>query len=427
MLLKKKYLLSLVSIIALSCSSTAPSRFSSVDIPEDIFGIVHAGRTNTHEEYLFLDELGAKWQLNTFYWGSIEREKGHFDFSGYDTYVDTAKQEGRKIVVVLGYEIPWLFPDGKQKRYISPENTPHYLHFVEETVRHFRGRIDAWAIWNEPNFLNWKGPKKDFFEFSRLAAIKIRETDPNAYILGGSFTRAPRGFIKAMHKAGAMENLDGLSFHPYALNPSGSIRICDNFLDIMSEINFTGDTWITEVGYPTGGWYPTRVSLKKFPAYVVKTLAGAAIRKPKAVLWYHLFDWKNDGEISRFSNSSECFFGLAYPNHQRKDAAWAYQLCAAYLPGSVYTGDYPIRERIPKNIVSLCFLKNPSGDNTLILWNNGVGRQKIMLNLPDPAFIHTISTGEKTPLKTETVLDIGSTPLFITWQGDTMPRLSRQK
>ena len=397
----------------------------SANIPEDFFGMVHAGETGSAEEYGLLDEMGVTWILRTFNWDRIENRKGVFDFSVYDEYVDTAKQNNKKILAVLGYEAPWLYPEGKSKKYVSPENIPHFLRFVEEIMRHYNGRVDVWEIWNEPNISFWKGTAKEFYELTRLTAIKIRETDPGAYILGGVFWRSPAGFIKGMHKAGAMENLDGLAFHPYAVNPAGAVKIHDKFLKTLTEINYSGPVWITEMGYPTGGWYPSKVSLEEFPSYVVKTITGAAARGTRSLLWYQLFDRYNELEVPPDTRrDSEAFFGLAYHDYQRKDGAWAYELCARYLPGSRYTPELPLREGIPDSIVSFCFLDGTTGDNTLILWNDKSRVRKVFLRLDAQALLHDISTGSSRSLTPGAVLDIGKQPLVITWQGTTLPHLS---
>jgi hypothetical protein len=388
--------------------------------------MVHAGRIGSPEEYQLLNEMGVTWILNTFYWGSIEGERGRFNFTQYDDYVDTARREEKKIIAVLGYEAPWLYPEGKSKEYISPENIPLFLDFVEKTVRHFQGRIDIWNIWNEPNFMFWKGSNKEFFELSRLTAQRIRETDPESYILGGAFWRTPKGFIKNMHKHGAMENLDGLAFHPYAINPRGSMKVHDNFLKVLSRINYTGPVWITEMGYPTDGWYPTKVSLEESSSYIVKTIIGSAARGARSLLWYELFDFYNEGEVPRNTRDSEKFFGLVYPNYQRKPGAWAYELCARYLPGSRYVSELPIRENLSSNIVSFCFIGGLSGNNTLILWNDRNRIDMLNLNLDVPAFIHNISTGTSHPLATGALLEVGNQPLMITWQGIAVPRLSKR-
>jgi hypothetical protein len=412
----------------ISCASTPLPKNASVNIPDDFFGMVHAGRTRTAEEYALLDEMGVSWILNTFYWNSIERERGTFNFTGNDAFVDMAISEGKKVLVVLGYQADWLYPDGKSKSYISPENIPHFLNFVEETVRHFQGRVSAWSIWNEPNISRfWKGPRKDFFELTRQTAQRIRETDPDAYIIGGVFVRSPDGFIKAMHKAGAMENLDALAFHPYALNPRGAMLVYNDFLGVLSRINFTGPVWITEAGFPTGGWYPTKVSLEEQPSYVVKTIVGAAARGARALLWYEMFDSQNEGQAGANSRDSERFFGLAYPDYSRKNAAWAYVLLARYLPGSRYTAELPLRENIPRNIISFCFLESTSGNNTLILWNDRNQTQTINLQLPAQALLHDITSGANSPLPEGSSLDVGKRPILITWQGTALPRLFVEK
>jgi len=415
----------LFSLFAVSCASTPLPKNSSAVIPEDFFGIVHAGRTRTREEYRLLDEMEVRWILNTFYWDRIERERGNFYFADYDAFVDTANNEGKKILAVLGYETPWLYPKGKSKRYISPENIPFFLNFVEETVRHFRGRVHVWNIWNEPNlmFSYWKGPRKDYIELTRLTAQRIREVDPDAYIMGGAFWRAPAGLIKSMRKAGAMENLDGLAFHPYSVYPRGAMQAHDKLLNILSTINYSNPVWITEVGYPTAGWYPTKVSLNEFPAYVVKTITGAAARGARALLWYQLLDDYNKNEVPPGTFNSEDFFGLVYPNYERKNGAWAYQLCARYLPGSRYTSELPQRENVPSNIAVFCFLGGVSGGNTLILWNDRNSIQKAKLSLSGPVLLHDITSGKNSSLTAEAAVEIGKTPLFITWQGAGIPRL----
>jgi len=412
-----------VFTIITSCSSTPLPHYDQIEIPDDFFGIVHAGITKTPEEYMLLDEMGVNWILRTFYWNDIEKEKGVFDFSGYDEYVKIALSEHKKIVAVLAYETSWLYPDKKQKNHISPSEIPLFLNYVEETVNHFKGKIDTWEIWNEPNFTFWKGSRNDFFELSRQTAIKIRETDSNAYILGGVFWRSPRGFIKEMYKAGCFDILDAVAFHPYAVNPIDSMKVYDNFLNVLSEINYSGPIWITEMGYPTAGWYPTKASLKEFPSYVVKTIVGAASRGPRVLLWYQLFDFYNKGEAPYFTFDSEKFFGLAYPDYQKKNGAFAYELCAKYLPGSVYTSSLPLKENLPSGIVCFCFLGVTSGNNTLVIWNDSIITQKLKIQIQSPALLHDISSGNSIQMPSELV--VGKEPIFITWSGNSIPKVSK--
>jgi hypothetical protein len=409
------------SITSISCSTTPIARSAQVIVPLDYFGIV-GGDRGTVEEYQLLNEMHAVWLLKTFYWSQIEKEKGVFDFSFYDGFVNNAKTHNKKIVAILAYAAPWI-NDGKDNKYISEKNIEYFLNYIEVTVSRYKGMVDAWQIWNEPNWVFWKGTNKEFFELSRLAANKIREVDPDAYIIAGGFQRVPRNFIIKMNEAGAMDNLNALSFHPYAVNSKGSMRLHDSFYEILSKIDFKGDAFITEIGFPTSGLYPSRVSLKKLPSYVIKATAGAAARGSRALIWYEFSDAYNYGEHPN-QHDSEYFFGLTYPDYSRKNGAWAYELCARYLPGSQYNPELPLRDGVRSNIVTLCFTGNESDTNTLIIWNDINIKQKIKIAISSTITIHDISTGNNFSLQNEAVVEITDEPVFVTWQGSSIPHIS---
>jgi hypothetical protein len=410
------------SIFLISCSTVPKTYSTRVTVPPDYLGIV-GGNKGSVEEYNLLNEMCTTWILKTFYWSAIENEKDNFDFSSYDNYVEKAKEQGKKIIAVLAYAAPWL-NDGKDNKYISGKNIEYYLNYIEALVDRYKGKVDAWQIWNEPNWIIfWRGSNKEFYELSRLAANKIREVDPDAYIIGGGFLLNPKNFIINMKNAGAMENLNALSFHPYAANPKGSIKLIDDFFKTVEKIDFHGDIWITEIGYPTSGWYPSRVSLEKMPSYVIKTIAPSAIRGARVLIWYDLLDSYKYGEYPN-KIDSELYFGLVYSDLSRKSGAWAYELCARYIPGSQYNPELPLKEGIKSNVVTLCFTGNESNTNTLIIWDDKNKKQKIKVSIPSTITIHDISTGNNFSLLNEAIIEITDEPVFITWQGSSIPHLS---
>jgi len=402
---------------------TASQDNDTVTIPLDFFGMVHAGHKETSEEYVLLNQMGVEWILHTFYWGDIEPEKGNFVTSSYDSRMNLAKENNKKVIAVIGYETHYVFAQTGKRRYIPNEFLPDFLNYVEFLATHFKGKVDAWQIWNEANALFWNGTNAEFFEMSKQAAQRIRETDPEAYIIGGGFFRVPRNFIRGMHRAGAFENLDALSFHPYAMNPRSTMVLHDDFTKLLSELNFTGDVWITEAGYPTGGWYPFSVSHANLPSHVIKTISGAAIRGTKVLCWYEMFDHHTPEQVT--SNfDSEQFFGLVYPDYSRKEGSFAYELCARYLPGSKYQIDPLQRVNVPSNIVTYCFMEGARGRNTLIIWNDRNNPQRIKISLQEPMSIHDISTGSDSILDADSILTIRSKPVFITWEGSSKPTIS---
>ncbi|MDR2482329.1 MAG: beta-galactosidase [Treponema sp.] len=413
----------LAALLFFSCASM-PEGLLPRDIPADVAGMVHAGRTKSPEEYALLDDLGVTWMLTTFYWSGIEPADDQWDFASYDAYVDAAKAAGKKVLGVLGYDVPWIHADGKSRYYVPPDKRPYFLDYVRTTAAHFRGRVDAWCVWNEPNFSFWSGPEREFFPLAREASQAVREADPGVILLGGAFNRGvfglPKRFIRGLFESGAMEQADAAAFHPYELNPQRAAKLYDEFRRTADAYGFGGRIWITEMGYPTGGWYPTAVSEKRFPASVIKTFVLLAVRGPRTIFWYQLFDPEK-----REWGNSEDFFGLVRSaGDYRSKAAEAYKLCARYLAGTRYDPAKPLRNGLPRSLHSFYF----EGDEThvLVLWNEGLFPQTARISLPGTG--HTRRdpvSGAAVPIRPETTLKVGAKPVFITWQGGGEARISR--
>jgi len=410
-------------LFSFACASN-PAPSGAVVIPEDIAGIVHAGQTNTPQEYALLDRMGASWLLITFNWHRIEEAEGEWNFDYYDKYVDTANAAGKKVMGVLAYDVPWIHKDGKSRMYIPPDKIHLYLNYVRRTVDHFKGRIGAWCIWNEPNFIFWKGSRNEYLSLARQAADAVREVDSDVILLSGAFNRGifglPTAYIKGLFESGAMDKADGVAFHPYELNPSRTTRLFLKFRAKVAKYGFEDRIWITEAGYPTGGWYPTAVSEKKFPMYVVKTFVGLATSGAKKILWFQLFD-----PSERVKLDSEDYFGLV---RSREDytskGAEAFRLCAVYLSGAVYRPDYPLKKNLPNTLRSYYF-EQPSGGRTLVLWKDG-NAVNLILNTAGSDFVrHDIVTGIAETIPAQTPVAVGNVPVFITWQGGEMPSLER--
>jgi len=405
-----------LSALLAACASNQKLAPTNPLIPADIAGIVHAGHTTTPEEYALINRLGAQWTLTTFNWNRIEQTQNQWDFDYFDRYVDTANAAGIKIIGVLAYDVSWIHPDNKGPRYIPPDKLPLFLEYVRQTASHFRGRVDAWCIWNEPNARFWQGSRDEYLVLARETADALRETDPDVIILGGAFARGvfglPKAYIRGLFETGGMEKVDAIAFHPYELNPARVARLYAAFRALVAKYGFDDKIWITEAGYPTGGRYPMVTSEKKLPAYVVKTFVNLAISGPHKILWYQLFD-----PPERVSRNSEHFFGLVRSKDDyTSKGAEAFRLCALHLPGTIYRPDLPPRKKLPRSLRTFYF-EQPTGGGTLVLWKDGTST-RVTLHPPVGSAMHDPVSGSSTPLSTETTITVGSMPVFITWTGD---------
>ena len=410
--------------VFISCATPVFQPNGSRTVPEDFFGIAPYNKRLNPEDFALIDELGVVWQRRTCRWSSLETAPGNWDFSDWDNYVEISRNAGKKILAILAYDTPWVYETENAPRRISSRELPLYLNYVETVVRRYRGKIDAYEIWNEPNMMEWYGSDQEFITMTRAAIKTIRSIDPDVKILAGSFWRVPKNFIRKMTRAGVFDEACGLSFHPYALSPAGAAELCDSMLKLLEEESFTGEIWVTELGYPTRGWFPTRVSEKKFPSHIVKTLASLAARNVKVLLWYELYDSRNPGEYC-FTFNSEDFFGLAYPDNTVKAGYHAFSLCGKNLAGKEYQPGLPLRNDIPKRTVSFCFM-GQDAENVLILWNERGGSFPAGLTLPGTdQRLYDISSGEYMTLGEETEITVTQTPLFFTWIGMSEPALCK--
>jgi hypothetical protein len=398
-----------------ACGTQHDAASGRVKIPTDFAGMVHAGHSRQDEEYRFLEELGVSWVLTTFYWGSIERQPGEWDFSDTDAFVEAAEKHGKKIIVILAYQTDWLFPDGGSKKYISPENIPHFVNFVEKTVSRYKGRVDAWQIWNEPNYsLFWKGSREEYLALAKAASAKIREADPDAQLLMGGFNiLGYHSYLKGLFESGAMEYGGDMSFHPYNLNPEWVANCYEKLLKRLDRQHFTGKVVVTEIGYPTGGWYPHAVSEKKLGSHIVKTMTLLAIRKAQVVCWYQLFD-PPKGKADK--SNSEDFFGLAYdPDYEKKQGADAFPACVKNIAGKTYDPSYPSRAGIPRGVRAYYF-EGDDGLRTLILWKKTGGSKKVQLSLTGKDVrVFDSKTCLTVPARADETLKVSKTPLIVTW------------
>ena len=399
-----------------SCASMSMSVFKeNFAVPSDYTGIVHAGRTGTEKEFSYLNYLGASWVLNTFYWGSIEPEQDEWNFLSYDTFVDNNRAAGLKVLGVLAYDVGWIHENGKRRNYIPPERIPDFLRFVRKTAEHFRGKVDGWCIWNEPNFHFWTGTDDEFVELFRQAADAVREVDSDVILLGGAFNRGvfglPEKFIRKLFESGAMEKTDGIAFHPYELNPARSAVLYDRFKRIADDYNFGDKIWVTEAGYPTGGLYPTKASEKRFPEYVIKTFVLLTARGCNRIFWYQLFD-----PTDRSITDSEDFFGLVRSEEDyTSKGAEAFRLCANYISGTTCYVQEPGRNGIPNSLRMFWFTGEDGG--ALVLWNEGLGSKRIPLQLPGTDHTrHDPVTGDAVSVQAEITVDANTMPIFITWK-----------
>ena len=168
-----------------------------------------------------------------------------YDFSRFDDLIDAAAAQGIRLQLNLIPPAPaWATGDGKVG--VNRPDPKLYGRFVRAAAEHFAGRVDRFAIWNEPNHVGWLTPQSTAATQYRQLYLEgykaIKRAAPSAEILigelvpykNGSRSSSPLLFLRQltctrtasgtpgargyrMRKQGNCTPLraDGLAHHPY--------------------------------------------------------------------------------------------------------------------------------------------------------------------------------------------------------------------
>ena len=157
-----------------------------------------------------------------------------FDFSYLDPAIAAANAHGIKVQLVLNGPGPRFAAKGPFGR-VNPNST-HFGKFAAAAAAHFKGRVDRYSIWNEPNLKAWIEPVRSGPKIYRKLYVAgyraIKRADPKAKVLFGElapFARKPsqglaplrflRGVlcVDARYKRRSCGGLtaDGFAHHPY--------------------------------------------------------------------------------------------------------------------------------------------------------------------------------------------------------------------
>jgi len=223
---------------------------------------------------------GIKWSREEFQWHRIEPRKGEFDWNFYDQMVEVAHKHGISVYGLLAYWSEWTKPN-------TVEGIRDYCNWARQVVRRYKGKVNSWEVWNEPNIFFWTGPKEMYADLLARTYETIKSEDPNAIVLGCATSGIDTNFIKMTMERGG--KFDALAIHPYR----GDLRDLEfmrELRDVRQLVN-KRPVWITELGFPTEliEGYSERNQASLVARLYLTALASEAVQN---IAWY---DFRNDG------------------------------------------------------------------------------------------------------------------------------------
>lgn len=263
---------------------------------------------------------GCKWSREEFLWRRIEPRRGEFDWSFYDSVVETALRHGISIYGLIDYWSQWA-------EAYTPAGIADYARYCAALVARYKDRIKHWEIWNEPNIFFWQGPREMYVDLLKAAYAAIKAVDPEAQVLGCSTAGIDTGFIRMVAAKGG--DYDILTIHPYRahLDERDFIRELQETAALTAELyGAPKPVWITEMGWSTqveGGVSERQQAGLVARCYLAAMAAGAF----QNISWY---DFREDG-ADPFYN--EHHFGVLRYDLTPKPAYRAFATVARTLAG----------------------------------------------------------------------------------------------
>lgn len=289
------------------------------------------------------------------------------------TFFNTTKSNNLTTLTILDYGS--LFHGNSKPR--TPEVKKAYLKYVDYVTRQLPGKTDYWEIWNEWDLEGPKDPKlsADYATLVKEAVPLIRKNDPKAKILAGSVTPEGMnfGFADRLIDAGILDQVDGLSIHPYVHcagqgqnTPEAWAKWVRNYVKHINEkAGKEVPIYLTEVSWPshTGdcGNTPETVA-----SYIARTFFLArTIPSLRGMWWYDLV---NDGKDK---TEQEHNFGLLYPNLDPKPGYGVLKAISPYVRD--YTYD-PRPSTMNNDVYLLHFSKGTK--HIVVGWVDGRSQEK---------------------------------------------------
>jgi hypothetical protein len=278
-----------IAILTVGCAaSAAPTspRYAVHTLRPDDAMLVQAQHT------------GADTIVQVFPWREVEPTRGQFHWGVTDQIVAGAEYYGLDVVVRLDQHPAWA-SEVDLSLNAPPDNLEDYRNFVQRVVERYKGRIQAYIIWNEPNLtIEWGGLPPGPIAFTELLGVgyeAVKAVDPTALVIAPGLAPTnshdatamdERIFLREMYRAGASSYFDVLAAHPYSFGqpPDASQSDAehpafDRLADLRAIMVEYGDTqkpvWITEMGWtvaPPPEQPDIGVSLEQQAGYLVDSL-----------------------------------------------------------------------------------------------------------------------------------------------------------
>ena len=200
--------------------------FDKLYLNDDLQAILNSEVVGLGTKYVKLTITEAEPETNS---GTIKEpvrwDIPEFSFTAKpEDFITGLSENGITVDYILTFWDKANHPQGWQpavSRFKTQEEIDRYLEYVRFIVRHFKGRVSYYEIWNEPDIrspLQWIQPD-DYINLVKQTVPVIRAEDPNAKIVVGGTSRMSnpdtQAYLFSLLNSDIMPLVDVISWHPF--------------------------------------------------------------------------------------------------------------------------------------------------------------------------------------------------------------------
>ncbi|MDP9120851.1 MAG: hypothetical protein M3O15_05685, partial [Acidobacteriota bacterium] len=135
---------------------------------------------------LVLDRVqtaGIGWVHVAVIWPYVENQPGVRDWRGYDEIVAAAQARHLGILATILYTPAWATRD---PTWVGRPDTQAWKSFCQDAAQRYKGSIQYWGLWNEPNLAEfWSGSRQEYIDLIlKPGADAIHAGNPDAKVGG---------------------------------------------------------------------------------------------------------------------------------------------------------------------------------------------------------------------------------------------------
>ncbi len=237
-------------------------------------------------------------------WGEVEPAEGKWTWDQYDKQMSYLEGQHLTFGGILVGSPKWNTKD--KPGTLPVNNLAGWSNYVSEVVKHAKGRIKYWEVWNEPP--NGTGRDQTAADYAKIvvAAYDAAKTaDPECKV-GLAAKSVAINYLDQAITAGAKGHFDYVTLHPYEaagctithpgtelvyLQITGTLR---KMLAARDPGNVKCPLIFTELGFAAGGQYSTKIANFSAPEVqghaVVKYYTMGLAQGVDCIQWFEGMD-----------------------------------------------------------------------------------------------------------------------------------------